>query len=72
MEINIQEKIKRAMKHARVNQSLIAKEFGVTQGAFSQRMQTGKFSEEELKKIAKILGAKYFSGFEFPDGEKIY
>ncbi|MCD7996404.1 MAG: helix-turn-helix domain-containing protein [Clostridiales bacterium] len=72
MEINIQEKINRAMKHAKVSQGDIAKAFGVTQGAISQRLKTGKFSEDELKIIADVLGAKYFSGFEFPDGEKIY
>lgn len=72
MEINTQEKIKRAMKKAKVSQATISKEFGITQGAFSQRLKTGKFSEDELKMIANILGAKYFSGFEFPDGEKIY
>ena len=72
MEINTQEKIKRAMKKAKISQKDIAAHFGVTSGAFSQRLKTGKFSEEELKEIAKILGAKYFSGFEFPDGEKIF
>jgi len=72
MEINTQEKIKRAMKHANISQKMIAEKFGITQGAFSQRLQTGKFSDEELKIIADVLGAKYFSGFEFPDGKKIY
>lgn len=72
MEINTQEKIKRAMKHAKVSQRTIANEFGITQGAFSQRLQTGKFSDEEMKIIADVLGAKYFSGFEFPDGKEIY
>ena len=72
MEINTQEKITRAMKKAKVNQTEIAKLFGVTQGTFSQRMKTGKFTQEEMNIIANALGAKYFSGFEFPDGEKIY
>lgn len=72
MEINTQEKIKRAMKHAKVSQQAIANKFGITQGAFSQRLQTGKFSDEEMKVIADVLGAKYFSGFEFPDGKEIY
>lgn len=72
MDINIQEKIKRAMKKAGVSQKEIADQFGVTQGAFSQRLKTGKFTDDELKLIADILGARYFSGFEFPDGEKIY
>ena len=30
-----------------------------------------RFSEEELKKIAEIIGAKYVEYFEFPDGTKI-
>lgn len=72
MEINTQEKIKRAMKKAKVSQKDIAEHFGVTSGAFSQRLKTGKFNEDELKTIAEILGAKYFSGFEFPDGERIF
>lgn len=72
MEINTQEKIKRAMKHAKVSQQTIANKFGITQGAFSQRLQTGKFSDEEMKMIADVLGAKYFSGFKFSDGEEIY
>lgn len=72
MEINTQEKITRAMKKAKVSQTKLAKRFGVTQGTFSQRMKTGKFTQEEMKIIAEELGAKYFSGFEFPDGEKIY
>lgn len=72
VEINTQEKIKRAMKKAKVSQKDIAEHFGVTSGAFSQRLKTGKFNEDELKTIAELLGAKYFSGFEFPDGEKIF
>ena len=72
MEINTQEKIKRAMKHAKISQKTIADKFGITQGAFSQRLQTGKFSDEEMKMIADVLGAKYFSGFKFPDGKEIY
>lgn len=60
------------MKKAKVSQKDIAEHFGVTSGAFSQRLKTGKFNEDELKTIAEILGAKYFSGFEFPDGEKIF
>lgn len=72
MEINTQEKITRAMKKAKVSQTKLADRFGVTQGTFSQRMKTGKFTQEEMKIIADELGAKYFSGFEFPDGEKIY
>jgi hypothetical protein len=34
-------------------------------------MKTGKFSSEDMEKIAQALGATYFFGFEFEDGTKI-
>ena len=49
----------------------VAKEFGISQSGFSQRMKTGKFTRAELERIAEILGCKYVSYFEFPDGKRI-
>lgn len=46
----------------------IADKLWVTPSAFGQRLKTGKFTQQELETIAAILGCKYFSGFEFPDG----
>lgn len=48
----------------------LAKAFGISQPGFTQRMKTGKFTKEELEKIANILGCEYFSCFRFPDGKE--
>lgn len=69
--VTIQQKIEMAMKYADVTQKEIAKALGVTQGAFSQRLKTGKFSDKDFEIIANTIGAKYHSGFTFPDGYEI-
>lgn len=69
--LTIQQKIETAMKYANVTQADMAKAFGVTPGAFSQRLKTGKFSDNDFKIIANVLGAEYHSGFTFPDNFEI-
>ena len=49
-------------------QQEIATAFGISQQAFSQRVKTGKFTQEELEKMAGIMGCKYVCQFEFEDG----
>lgn len=56
---------------AGISKTELAKRIGMTQPAFSQRLKTGKFSDEDFNNIAKALGAKYYSGFNFPDGTRI-
>lgn len=68
--ITIQEQIKTAAIHANVSITELAKQFGISQPGFTQRMKTGKFTKEELEKIASILGCEYFSCFRFPDGKE--
>ena len=34
-------------------------------------MKTGKFSSDEMSKIAEALGAEYYFGFQFSDGTRI-
>lgn len=51
-------------------QQEIASAFGISQQAFSQRLKTGKFTQEELEKIVEIMGCKYISCFQFPDGNR--
>lgn len=69
--MTIQQKIQMAMTYAKVTQEDMAKALGVTQGTFSQRLKTGKFSDSDFEIIANTLKAKYISGFEFEDGTKI-
>ena len=54
-----------------ISKTELGKRIGLSQSAFSQRLKTGKFSDEDFENMAKALGAKYFSGFVFPDGTKI-
>ena len=56
---------------AGISKTELAKRIGMTQPAFSQRLKTGKFSDEDFNNIAKALGAKYYSGFNFPEGTRI-
>lgn len=71
MEITIQQKIDMCCIAADISKTELAKRLGMTQPAFSQRLKTGKFSDQDFDKIAKAVGAKYYSGFIFPDGTKI-
>jgi predicted ArsR family transcriptional regulator len=69
IRITIQQKIDMALAYSgSITKKDIADKLGVTPSAFGQRLKTGKFTQQELETIAAILGCKYFSGFEFPDG----
>ena len=69
--LNIQQKIEMACTVAGISKTELGKRIGLSQSAFSQRLKTGKFSDEDFENIAKAIGAKYYSGFEFPDGTKV-
>lgn len=68
VKINIAKKITLALAYKEISQAELARGIGTTPSAFNQRMKTGKFTDEELEKIAEFLGCKYISKFEFPDG----
>jgi len=72
IKITIQQRVKAACDIAGMSLTELGLKMGMSQQNFSKRLKVGKFTQEEMKKIAEILGAQYFSGFEFPDGEKIY
>lgn len=69
--MTIPQKIKMALVYKSMTESDLARALGTSPQAFNQRMKTGKFTAEELEKIAKVLGAKFFFGFEFEDGTKV-
>lgn len=68
--ITIDEQIRSAMLHAGINITELARQFGTSQPNMSKRLKVGKFTKEELKKIADILGCEYILEFKFPDGYK--
>lgn len=69
--ISIQHKIEIACSIAGITKTELGRRLGMSQSRFSQRLKTGKFSDEDFKNIAEALGAEYFSGFRFPDGRTV-
>lgn len=69
--MTVPQKIKMALAYKGMSESELARQIGTSPQAFNQRMKTGKFSSEDMEKIATALEASYFFGFEFPDGTKI-
>ena len=69
--VNITQKIKMALAYKGMSEAELARSMGTSPSAFNQRMKTGKFSSEDMDRIADALGGKYFLGFEFPDGTRI-
>ena len=70
-KVTIQQKIKMALAYKGMSEAELSRQIGTSPSAFNQRMKTGKFTGEELKKIAEVLGAEYYCGFRFEDGTEI-
>lgn len=43
----------------------------MSQQSMSNRLKTGKFKQEELEAMAKVMNCKYISFFEFLDGTRV-
>ena len=69
--ITIQQKIDIACDAAGISRAELTRRLGTSESAFKQRLDRGKFKQEEMEKIASILGCEYFSGFKFPNGLEI-
>lgn len=64
--------IEPALAKANMSKTELGRKLGITQQAMSQRIQTGKFTLDELCKIAHCMGAEFNCSFEFPDGTVFY
>lgn len=72
MDITLQQKIKVACDMAGMSLTELGAKMGMSQASISsKRVETGKFTQEELEQMASILGAEYKDGFYFPDGNKV-
>lgn len=69
--MTIQQKIDMACAHAGISRAELARRLGTSPPAFKQRFDRGKFTQEELQRIAAVLDGEYFSGFRFSDGTVI-
>lgn len=72
IRITIQQKIDMALTYSDMTKTELSKKLGyASPQAFQKRYTTGKFTLEELEKIAKALGCEYSSCFKYPDGKEI-
>lgn len=65
------QKIRMALGYKGMSEAELARAIGTSPQAFNQRMKTGKFSAEDMEKIAEALEAEYYFGFQFKDGTKV-
>ena len=71
LKLTLQQKIKLACDRSGITMTKLGAEMGMSQASISKRIITGKFTQEELEEMGKILGAEYRSGFYFPDGTSV-
>ena len=69
--MTLSQKIKMALAYKGMSEAELARTIGTSPSAFNQRMKTGKFSSDEMNKIAEALGAEYYFGFQFSDVTRI-
>lgn len=68
--MTIEEQIKTALIHSGLSQKEFCQKIGMSTSSLIQRMKTGKFTRQELEKMASAMGATYISYFQFPDGKQ--
>ena len=69
--MTISQKINMAIAYKGISQAALARAIGQTPSNFNQKIKRETFTQEELEKMAEVLGGTYVFGFEFPDGTKI-
>ena len=69
--MNISKKIKMALAYLGISEAELARRVGKSPQSFSQRMKTGKWSDDDLRDISAALGCEIVVEFRFPDGTKI-
>lgn len=54
-----------------ISVSELARRYGSSPQAFSQKMKREGFTPDELKKMAIVAGCKYETAFILPNGDKV-
>ena len=69
--VTIKQKVMVACNKAGITMTELARRVGMSQQSMTNRLKTGKFTQEELEEMGRALGCEYRAGFYFPDGEKV-
>lgn len=56
---------------AGMTQTELGRRMGMSQQSMSARLKTGKFTQEELEQMARIMDCEYVSYFQFENGSRI-
>ncbi|MDM8298026.1 XRE family transcriptional regulator [Enterocloster aldenensis] len=67
----VSEQIKILCVKLNISVSELARLYGTSPQAFSQKMKREGFTPAELKKVATVAGCKYEGSFILPDGGKV-
>ena len=70
IKITIKQKIESACAMAGITVTELGARMGMSQQNISKRLKVGKFTQDELEKMASIMGCEYHSFFIFPNGSK--
>lgn len=66
--VDLSRKIKTGAAHAGLTEADIASRMETSPQNFSKRKKTGRFTPEELERLAAAMGAELRLEFVFPDG----
>jgi len=69
--MTIEQKVKMALSYAGKSQAELARLMGTTPSNLNQKIKRNTLTQEELEKIAVLLGGIWKAEFEFPDGTTI-
>ena len=69
--MDIPTKIKLATTYAKITEAELARRIDTSSQNIGKRLKVGKFTSEEIDKIAAALGAEFVCSFRFPDGTEI-
>ena len=70
--LTTKQKIDMALAHASMSQAELARRLGQSPANFNNKLLRGTLKEDQLLKIAEILGAEYHSwSLTFSDGTKV-
>ena len=67
----MEQRIKAALAYAGISQAQCAQAIGMTASNFNQKLKRETFTEEEMKKIGDVIGARFVCAFVFGDGTQI-
>lgn len=69
--MSVSEQIKILCVKLNISVSELARLYGSSPQAFSQKMKREGFTPAELKEVAEAVGCKYESSFILPDGDRV-